>query len=213
MSRHTDQACLICKSVVIRVFDFLSRCQGDLATNSVERDLHAQRGGFCALHTWQYEQVASSRGVCVGYSEFLQSVGERLLAIAGEAAAVDELVCELEKFRTAWPLCNACEVAVKAEEEALGGALTRLIAVTARNDALPLLCFTHLTALASRCTDLGKVRLLVEQHGEELKRVAEDMRQYIAKFEALRRDLISAREREAPGRGLMLLAGRTEHIP
>jgi len=207
MSSRTSRACLVCDFIKRRVYDFLCRYQYELVTNSVERDAHAQRGGFCALHTWQYEQVASSRGVCVGYSEFLQSVGERLLAIADEAAAVDELVFELEKFRTAWPLCNACEVAVKAEEEALGGALTRLIAVTARNDARPLLCLTHLTALASRCTDLGKVRLLVEQHGEELKRVAEEMRQYVAKHDALRRDLISDREREAHLRGLTLLAG------
>jgi len=207
MSSRTSRVCLVCDFVVRRVHNFLCRIQYDLATNSVERDTHAQRGGFCALHTWWYEQIASPRGVCAGYSEFLQSVGERLLAIAGEAAAVDELVFELEKFRTAWPLCNACEVAVKAEEEALGGALTRLIAVTAINDAVPLLCFTHLTALASRCTDLGMVRRLVEQHGVEFKRVAEEMRQYVAKHDALRRDLISDREREAHLRGLTLLAG------
>jgi hypothetical protein len=213
MSRRTDRACLVCDFVEKRIFDFLSHYQYELATNTVERGLHAQRGGFCALHTWQYTQIASPQGLCAGYSASLQEMGERLLAIAAEATAVDELVRELKKFPTTEPSCSVCEIAAQAEEEALGAALTRLIAVTATNDAVPFFCFTHLTALASRCTDLGAVRLLVEQHGEELKCVAEDMRQYIAKFDALRRDLISAREREAPLRGLMLLAGHTEHIP
>ena len=70
-----------------------------------------------------------------------------------------------------------------------------------------LALFAAVTALASRCTDLGMVRRLVEQHGVEFKRVAEDMRQHVAKHDALQRDLMSAREKDAPLRGLMLLAG------
>lgn len=209
ISSQTSRACVVCDYVWKQVFDFLSHCQYNIATDSVERDAHAQRGGFCAFHTWQYEQLASPQGVCAGYSGFLQSVGEQLLAVAAETATVDELVCKIKKFPTVQPICSACEFAAKAEEEALGSALTRLIAVTATNDAVPLLCFTHLTALASRCNDLRVVRHLLEQHGEEIKRVAEDMRQYVAKRDALRRDLISDRERVAHLHGLMLLAGRT----
>jgi hypothetical protein len=213
MSRRTDRACLICELVVKRVFDFICQYQYDLATDSVERDLHAQRGGFCALHTWQYMQIASSNGLCAGYSEPLQEIGERLLAIVAEATSIDELIVELKKFPVARPSCGACEVAAKAEEEALEGALTNLIVATATNDTIPFLCFTHLIALASRCPDSGAVRLLLEQHGEEFKRVADDMQQYNVKHGALQRYLITDRERAAPLRGLMLLAGHTEHIP
>jgi hypothetical protein len=158
-------------------------------------------------------QMASPKGMCAGYSASLQEIGERLLAIAAEATAVDKLVRELKKFPAARPSCSACEIAARTEEEALGSALTDLIAAAATKDAVPFLCFTHLTALASRCPDLGAVRLLMEQHGEEFKRVAEDMRQYIVKHDANQRYSINDRERAAPLRGLMLLAGHTEHIP
>ena len=175
--------------------------------------MHARRGGFCALHTWQYERLASPKGVCNSYEASLQSIGERLLVLATEAAAIDELVGELGKFPVARPVCSVCEIAAEAEEEALGGALTRLTNITVTDDTVPLLCFTHLIALVSRCTDLGVIRRLVERHGEEFKRVAEDMRQHVAKVDALRRDLISIGERQAHLRGLMLLMGHTEHIP
>jgi hypothetical protein len=47
----------------------------------------------------------------------------------------------------------------------------------------------------------------VERHGEEYQRVAEEMRQYVAKRNSLKRHLISTREQKAHLRGLMLLAG------
>ena len=212
MAGGTDRACLICESVVRGVSDFLSRCQYELATNSVERDLHAQRGGFCPLHTWQYIRIASSYGPCAAYSAALREIGERLLAIAAEATSIGELIVELKELPVAHPSCRACEIAAKAEEEALTGALANLMSAASTSDTAPFLCFTHLMALASRCPDLGAVRLLMEQHGEEFKLVAEDMGQYVVKRDAFQRDSVTDREREAPVRGLMLLVGHTEHI-
>jgi len=210
MNSLRTQACLVCDSVAKRAFDFMCQYQSRLETDVVEQDSHARRGGFCAFHTWQYNQLSSSCGVCAGNSAFLQSVGERLLAIAAGAMATEELLHELERCPAAHPACGVCELTAKAEEEALAEALSGLKSATAMNNTVPLLCFPHLVALASRCTELDKIRLLLERHGEEFKGVAEEMRQYIDKFKNLRRDLITHRERVAAWYGLILLAGRSE---
>lgn len=203
---QTSRVCPICDNMVQQVFDFLRRYQHDLVSNPVARELHAQRGGFCAFHSRQYEFLASPQGVCEGYSAFLQSVGERLLAIAAEAVTVDEVVCVMEKSPTARPACSVCEVVSKAEEEALSAALAQMAAAMTK-DTTPLFCIAHLTALVSRLTDLDIVRRLLERHGDEFKRVAEDMRQYVAKRDSLQRHLLTIDEQEAYLRGLMLLKG------
>jgi len=205
-----DRACRVCDSVEKRVWDFLCQYQGELVAKSGARDLHAQRGGFCAFHTWQYNQMTSVSGVCTSHAAFLQSVGEKLLALVAEPRDIEELVRELERFPTASPACIICEMAAKAEEEALGVALSDLNSTPATNEGVPLLCFPHLVTLAARCPDLAKVRRLVERHGVEFRRVAEDMRQFVAKHDALRRNLLTDREGAASFLGLLLLAGRSK---
>ena len=205
-SNTTNRPCSVCDHIVQEVFDFLRRCQQDLVTSQAERELHAQRGGFCAFHTRQYEFLASPQGVCASYSAFLQSVGERLSAIATEALTVDEAVRALETSPIFRPTCSVCEIAKKAEEEALRDASTELAAFTA-NETFPLFCFAHLTALVSRCEAQIIARRLIEWHGEEYRRIAEEMRQYVAKRESLQRHLLSSEEQEAYWRGLLLLTG------
>ncbi len=47
--------CQICGAVLEAIFQFLSKYQYELTINPEVQREHAIRGGFCPLHTWQYE--------------------------------------------------------------------------------------------------------------------------------------------------------------
>jgi len=205
----TNRACDICESVEEKVFNFLCQYQADLISNAKDRAVHFERGGFCAFHTWQYNQMTSVRAACSSHSDFLQLLGDKLLALAMEPGSLEQLVHKLEQFPANHPDCIVCEVAAQEEKDALGAALDNLNSDPGADETPPLYCFPHLAALAAKCADPPKVRRLVERHGEEFRRVAEEMRQYAAKQDARRRDLLTNRESAASFLGLMLLAGRS----
>jgi hypothetical protein len=61
--------CWICGAVLDAIFGFLSKYQYELTINPDTQREHADRGGFCPLHTWQYENLSSPYGVCTAYPE------------------------------------------------------------------------------------------------------------------------------------------------
>ena len=71
------------------IFRFLSKYQYDLTINPETQHEHARRGGFCSLHTWQYENISSPYGVCTACSELAHRIptptpaGERRLQLSG----------------------------------------------------------------------------------------------------------------------------------
>ena len=140
----------------------------------------------------------------------MREIGEWLLAVAAGDMTIDKLVRELDQHPAGAPACIVCELAAKAEAEALEKALSGLDLAAATEDASFLLCFPHLKAVAAKCADSGKVRLLIRRHAEAFKSVAENMRQYEAKLKNRQRNLITDAEQQAAWRGLMLLAGRNE---
>jgi hypothetical protein len=56
--------CEICEHIQKQSFHFLSQIQYELATNPKAQRDHAEHSGFCSLHTWQYESIASPQGTC-----------------------------------------------------------------------------------------------------------------------------------------------------
>jgi len=75
--------------VLDAIFRFLSKYQYDLTINPETQHEHARRGGFCSLHTWQYENISSPYGVCTACSELAHRIptptpaGERRLQLSG----------------------------------------------------------------------------------------------------------------------------------
>jgi len=203
-----DQSCPICGEVVTRVFDFLCQYQYRLSTIRDARSIHVADGGFCAMHTWQYETIASPPGVCNAYAEFLDAVAYRLRSMTGTAESAADLSLGVARLAVSSPKCKACQVQSSAGEDALSMLLSKM-SETGRNGPqdLPLLCILHLPALLARIADMELARKLTEQQAEICERVSENMRRAALKHDARRRALLSDEEKRAHLQGLMILAG------
>jgi len=200
-----NQPCPVCVRTVEAVFNFLSRYQYDLSRSRDEQAAHAKRGGFCVAHTWQYEQLASPRGVCTSYPLLLQSVARRLASLVGTTQSVPEMARAVSEATPNHTDCSACAVRAAAEERAIADLLTELQGTA--DAAIPLLCLPHLHSLLVNVRDVGIANRLFDCHARAYEETAANMQRFVLRQDARRRDLFSDEERQAHELGLMLLVG------
>lgn len=197
-------SCEVCKAVMGKTMRFLARYQYDLSTRPLSQEQHAHDGGFCPLHTWHYEQVASPRGVCTAYPALLNLTAERLrhLAANGTQEPNEFLSPLLESH------CPACQVRWAAEDQAVASIISRT-SESPEPDKLPLsaLCLPHLQLVLCRTKSESVRKLLLYREAALMERIAEDMQRYAIKHDALRRDLASSEEHNSYLQALQLLVG------
>ena len=200
---QANSLCEVCARAFKDLTGFLRHYQYELATRPEVQRTHAERGGFCALHTWHYEQIASPHGVCTSYPALLSRVAESLRQVAQR----EPTVAEMDRAILA-PNCPACEVRWKAEDDAIEALMARRAkAGSLDRTALSPLCLPHLRLTLARSTDGELSRYLLECEADLLERTAEDMQRYAVRHEALRRGLTSVEERNSYLQGLQMLVG------
>jgi GTP-binding protein EngB required for normal cell division len=200
--------CQICGRVFDAIFHFLSKYQYELVVNRETQREHARRGGFCSLHTWQYENISSPYGVCTAYPELAHRMAAELqkISLAGEVGSwTSEGIVHLGGSQDT---CQVCQVRIEAEEEAIKGASAELQRPGAFfNGSLPAFCLLHLALIVG---ELGKGRpaeTLLNAHAHFFEQMAEDAQRYALRHDALRRHLTSEEERRASQLLLLMLAG------
>lgn len=198
--------CEICRDIVGASFEFLSRFQYVLGTSLDEQQAHAERGGLCALHTWQYASLASPHGICTGYPALLDRLSESL-----RSASLIEPRAVLENLRGLQPAarrCVLCGACAEAEARAVASIAERLTATPETAlDSLSAFCLSHLRLLIESIRDAEIVRTLLIREAMILERLSEDMRRYATKHDAIRRHLASDEEISAGREALAVLAG------
>jgi GTP-binding protein EngB required for normal cell division len=199
--------CRACGQVLDAVFHFLSKHQYELIINrDVQRD-HARRGGFCSLHTWQYENISSPYGVCTSYPELAHRTAAELHGIVTGADGNLPSAETVADLAGSPDTCSVCEVRIAAEKKAIDEAVTavrRMETVSGGN--LPACCLPH---LAMTVGALGKgqgAEILLEAHAQFFERIAEDAQRYALRHDALRRYLTSEEERRASQLLLLMLS-------
>lgn len=199
--------CKICGLTLKGVFEFLSQYQYELTISPDAQSEHARRGGFCQLHTWQYEGIASPQGVCESYPRLVHSRAASLIRLASETQNRDGMDT-LHNLLPTTKSCRLCEVRAAVEHEAVEEVATAIRAAGEQEDGhMPACCLTHL-ALVVESLGPGKLKdQLIESHATLLERTAEDLQRYALKHDALRRHLASEEERRAAHLALLLLAG------
>jgi len=192
--------CEVCREVMRRVLDFILHYQYDLSTRPEIQEAHAQRGGFCPLHTWHYEQTASPRGICSAYPRLVEHVAGSLRSAAANGSAESGISCGLGHD------CPACKVRWETEDETV----RRIAAQTDRSGGsaeLSTLCLPHLDLLLKQIRAGAMRERLLLWEAAALERIAEDMQRYAIKYDALRRNLLSQEENDSPLAGLQMLTG------
>jgi GTP-binding protein EngB required for normal cell division len=192
--------CEVCRGVLHQLLEFFRQYQYDLAVRPETQEVHAQQGGFCPLHTWHYEQIASPRGVCTAYPRLLNRMADRLRAIAASSLAKPDVRC------LTTPACPACRVRWYAEDRLVHSIARKLEKNPESSDRLSL-CLPHLELLLPQIDDESARPRLLLREAAVMERIAEDMQRYAIKHDGLRRHLASQEENDAPLLGLQLLTG------
>ncbi len=199
--------CRICGPVLDAVLNFLSKYQYDLTINQDTQRDHARRGGFCSLHTWQYENISSPYGVCTSYPELAHRMSKELGRVAAGTSDAAWTAEEISNLGGNQDTCRVCEVRIEAEHKAVNETVTALRRMEASpNGKLPACCVLHLAMIVG---NLGKGRAaetLLNAHARFFERMAEDAQRYALRHEALRRHLTSEEERRASQLMLLMLA-------
>jgi len=196
--------CRICGSVLEAMFRFLSKYQYQLTVNPETQQEHARRGGFCTLHTWQYESISSPYGVCVAYPELAHRLATELKEFADQIVHRGESVENIRSLLPTAKTCRVCEVRIEAEKRAVEEVAA---AATSGSSRVPACCLSHLVLVTDLLGVGEPAQRLVESHARLLERTAEDLQRYALRYDALRRYLTSEEERRASQLALLLLAG------
>lgn len=201
--------CRVCIRIEKALKDFMARRQYELSVNERDQRNHALQSGFCPLHTWQYEAIASPQGVCSSYAELMSLFAKKLRSLAREGNSVENMESGVRTMLPTPLSCAACQL-VAATEEAAARDLARQLNDGGSSRAE--VCAFHLGSvlIAGVSTKEGIILLLKE--ASSFERIAENMQNHILKHEAIRHHLSTSAERDAAETGLAHLVGRRDTV-
>ncbi len=200
--------CWTCGAILDAIFGFLSKYQYELTINPQIQRQHALGGGFCPLHTWQYENIASPYGICTAYPQLAHRIAGELERLAAPVHQTSLLLDDLKSLLASAETCPVCEIRLEAETKAVNvAAETVRTAAVSSDERFPAYCLHHLVLVAASLGDGQPTRNLLYAHARLLERTAEDLQRYALRHDALRRYLTSEEERRASQLALLLLAG------
>lgn len=195
--------CAICSQVEHAVFDFMRHSQYELSANENDRQRHALGGGFCPLHTWQYEAVASPQGICAAYPPLLSRLAKQLRLLAQDAASVQQMRDSLQSLLPRNASCPACQVMGSTEKT-----VARNLAGKLRNKTSAVsVCIPHLPSVLAAGLDSKQAAEAFIEEARVLERLTEDMQSYALMHDAVRRQLSTESERQASILALSRVAG------
>ena len=201
-------SCEICARVTEATFNFVAQYQYQLrGDHKAQVDL-AERHGLCAWHTSLFEAVAAPGEVCSGFAGVMERQAGHLRE-AARAAPSGAIACQAvsEALPTA-QTCPVCGCAQLTTHEAIRSAANRLTHdPTVSLGNLSAICLPHLRLLVSALGNSPLVKDLLLREADILDRLAEDMRRFVLKRDAVRRHLTSKEEAAAAHRSLRILIG------
>ena len=199
-------ACPVCNYLMNAAFEFYSMWQYDFSTDEPTQRAFADQLGFCPLHTWQLAALTSPQGLSLGYPKLLERVSATLSEVLDGASETADSVAALVRSPQG---CQVCRLLQSGEQEHIVR-LSRFLAEPAGRDAYARghgVCLRHLAALLAASSSADLARFLLGEAVRQFDQLAEDMRNYSIKRDAIRSGLLSGDEKEAHLRALAHLAG------
>jgi hypothetical protein len=207
--------CPICLAQAQALFAFFAKWQYMLATDSTAQRAFAAEHGFCPVHTWQFQEMASPQGISDGYAPLIEALAVQLARLLDSPP--EHPATSLSAFMANPATCPACRVVQETATEQIDHFLASLITAEGREDytASAGLCLPHVQeTLAHAETSVdgtGAARtvseFLLREQVRRLENLAEDLRAYTLKRDALRRGLLHREEANAWRRALVQLVG------
>jgi GTP-binding protein EngB required for normal cell division len=189
------RGCPMCHHLGETALRFFAHWQFALASDEVAQRQFVAESGFCPLHTWQLASVSSPQGLSLGFPKLVERLADRL----GHLATAPETAMRALQVLVPGPReCRVCQLLRQAEQPYVPQLLAFLEHEAGRQaySRSQGLCLRHLgllTAAAPR--DLGE--FLVTHAMRRFEEMAEDMRAYALKRDAIRRELSNRNEEDA----------------
>jgi GTPase Era involved in 16S rRNA processing len=207
--------CSICAAQGQALFTFFAQWQYLLATDKMAQRAFVAERGLCPIHTWQFQEMASPQGISEGYAPLIEALESELSRVIERS--VERAAAPLADLLGSETRCAACQVVRKTASEQIEHLLARMGTEEGRADYASSagLCLPHIQATLARL-ELGTqetsersvvARFLLSEQVRRLADLADDLRSYALKRDALRRGLLHHEEETAWRRALVQLAG------
>jgi hypothetical protein len=211
-SRRT---CPICAAQGQALFAFFAQWQYRLAKDTTAQRAFAAEGGLCPVHTWQFQEMASPQGISEGYAPLIETLAVELSRLIERA--VEHAAAPLAALLAGTATCAACRLVRETAAEQVEQLLASLATAEGRAGYASSagLCLPHLQAALAQVehsvegTIEGRVvaEFLLREQVRRLEDLADDLRSYTLKRDALRRGLLHQEEADAWRRALVQLVG------
>jgi GTP-binding protein EngB required for normal cell division len=209
------RTCPICTAQGQALFAFFAQWQYTLATDTAAQRAFAAERGLCPVHTWQYQEMASPQGISDGYAPLIELVAVELTRLL--ECGVERAAAPLAALLASTATCAACRLVREIEASQVEHLLAQLVTAEGRADYASSagLCLPHLQAtlahVENRAGGIIEGRavavFLLRGQVRRLEDVADDLRSYSLKRDALRRGLLHQEEVDAWRRALVQLVG------
>jgi len=207
--------CPICAVQGQALFAFFAHWQNTLATDTTAQRAFAAAHGLCPVHTWQYQQMASPQAISEGYVPLIETLAVELSRLIERA--VERAAAPLAALLAGTATCAACRLVCETAAEQVEQLLAHLVTAEGREDYASSagLCLPHLQATLAHVEDSvdgtierrAVAEFLLREQVRRLEDLADDLRSYTLKRDALRRGLLHQEEADAWRRALVQLVG------
>ena len=201
------ETCPICAQESEAAFGFFAHWQYALSTTAQARSAFAAARGFCHVHTWQFEQIASPQGIAEGYVPLVEAAAGELRQLAGVSPL--ESFARLGELMPEAQTCPVCQILRETAQAKIDELLASLGTDEgrARYGRSRGVCLPHLRMILAHEPAREIVDLLLREQVEYLEELSEDMRSFVLKRDARRRGLINDNEEKAWRHALVQLMG------
>jgi GTPase SAR1 family protein len=199
------RGCPVCDHMEHVAFEFFRHFQYRLVSQESVRRQFAEQHGFCPPHTWQLAGLMSPQGLSAGLPSLVEHISAEMLKSASPAGASG---ARAERHVNA-ERCQVCTLLRQAETEFIDG-LGRFVGTQAGQDAYSRsqgVCLPHLDALLRAVSNGALHTFLFDEVARRFGELAEDLRAYALKREALRSGLATGDEEDAHWRALVHIVG------
>lgn len=200
------RGCPVCDHLACVTFEYFCHIQRELVGDESVQEVFARAGGLCSHHARQFVAGASPLGLSIGCRRWVLRVGHRLRDVP---TGSDKISDNDEPLVATPDCCRLCALLSDAQ----GAFVTRLAAFVSDADGREFyaraqgVCLPHLEKLRPAVTSPEAREFVAKHAGRRLIELAELMRRYAEKREALQRHLLTEDERDACLRAILHLTG------
>lgn len=211
----SPRTCPICTAQGQALFAFFARWQYTLASDAMAQRVFAAEHGLCPVHTWQFQEMGSPQGISEGYAPLIELLAHELSCLVEHST--EDVVTHVTTLLSKMATCAACRLVRETASEQAKLLLSHFGSVQDQANDPPSvgLCLPHLQEVLTHLeqstdetnSDNRIATFLLCEQVQRLEELADDLRSYVLKRDALRQGLLHGEEADAWRRALVQLVG------